>query len=384
MITKQDVSPPKGEKSSFIGHNSLVNRPQSISFIEKFSKVLSREPIPIDLEKKPAKQMVYKILRTEELKYIHEYWQEYFENLRKTESHSMVKKVLDRHQPVITRYLRAHLIDWLTHVCDVLPKEDFTLPFIATNMTDRFFMLTNKTIRPEDMQLTGLTALFMVSKYLEITPLFLDQLVNEMGYRKYKAKEFVDRETELMSQLACEIDPPTHLDFTLLYSKFIRSQVQNFRGPIMKPTLTFLLTAEYYACEYCKMLLADLDMLSVRPSILAATAIKFGLEYSERYCRDHQVFDAPLPEGKTKADLEEEITSISTSWEQIATTLLHEVADYAEIAAFTREIEERMVFIEKKHGKKFTTIFKNKVTRYFPEIYERRGADFEDKYKDII
>ena len=86
--------------------------------------------------------MVLRIMRTEETKYIHEYWYEYFLNLRKTESHSMVKKVLDRHQPSVTRHLRAHLIDWITHVCDVLPKEDFTLPFIAANMTDRFFMLT--------------------------------------------------------------------------------------------------------------------------------------------------------------------------------------------------------------------------------------------------
>ena len=94
-----------------------------------------------------------------------------------------------------------------------------------------------------------------------------------MGYRKYKQVEFLDRETDLMSQLACEIDPPTHLDFALLYSKFIRFQLQTFRGAILKPTLNFLLTAEYFTCEYCKMLLVDLDMLAVRPSILAATSI---------------------------------------------------------------------------------------------------------------
>ena len=98
----------------------------------------------------------------------------------------MVKKVLDRHETVITRYLRAHMVDWLMHVCEVTVKEDFTLPFIAMNMCDRFFMTTQANITQPDMQLTGLTSLFMASKYLEITPLFLDQLVNEMGYRKYK------------------------------------------------------------------------------------------------------------------------------------------------------------------------------------------------------
>ena len=122
------------------------------------------------------------------------------------------------------------------------------------------------------MQLTGLTAIFMASKYLEITPIFLDQLVNEMGYRKYKQTEFVQRETDLMSLLACEIDPPNHFDFVLLFSKFIRFQIQAFKGPITKPTLTYLLTAEYYSSEYSKMLLVDLDMMAVRPSILGATA----------------------------------------------------------------------------------------------------------------
>lgn len=140
----------------------------------------------------------------------------------------------------------------------------------------------------------------MASKYLEITPLFMDQLVNEMGYRKYKQMEFVDRETDLMSELACEIDPPNHLDFALLYSKFIRFHFQNFRGPIMKPTLNFLLTAEYFTCEFCKMLLVDLDMLAVRPSILAACSIQFGLSYSERYTREHNLYTKDLPSGKSK------------------------------------------------------------------------------------
>ncbi len=145
IMTKRDTSPPKIDNGSF-GSMVINQRNQMTNFIEKFSQVLNKKPIPLEIDKKPPKQMVVRIMRTEEIKYIHEYWYEYFENLRKTESHSMVKKVLERHSPGLTKHLRAHLIDWITHVCDVLPKEDFTLPFIAANMTDRFFMLTSKTI----------------------------------------------------------------------------------------------------------------------------------------------------------------------------------------------------------------------------------------------
>ncbi len=77
--------------------------------------------------------------------------------------------------------------------------------------------------------------------------------------------------------LACNLDPPNHFDFVLLYSKFIRFQLQAFRGPISKHALQYLLNFEYLSSEFSKMLLADVGLLSVRPSILGALAIQFSL-----------------------------------------------------------------------------------------------------------
>ena len=84
-----------------------------------------------------------RLLRTEEKNFLQTYWLQYFENLRKNESRSMIKGVLDNH-PGVSKFLRAHLVDWLMHVCKVLPKEDQTLPFVASSLMDRFFALTPK------------------------------------------------------------------------------------------------------------------------------------------------------------------------------------------------------------------------------------------------
>ena len=78
------------------------------------------------------------LLRTDEKNFLQDYWKQYFDNLRRNETRSMVTGVLDKH-PSITRFLRAHLVDWLFHVCHVLPKDDYTLPFITIKMLDRFF-----------------------------------------------------------------------------------------------------------------------------------------------------------------------------------------------------------------------------------------------------
>lgn len=44
-----------------------------------------------------------------------------------------------------------------------------------------------------------------------------------------------------MSLLACEIDPPNHFDFVLLYFKLMRLHIQAMKGPISKPCLNYLL-----------------------------------------------------------------------------------------------------------------------------------------------
>ena len=114
-----------------------------MTFIDIFSKIR-----PLYDEQKDTKggkdydsNLIYRLLRTEDKNFLSVYWLDYFANLRKIETHSMLDGILDSH-PNITRFLRAHLIDWLTHACEVLPKEDCTLPFVAVSMMDRFYKAT--------------------------------------------------------------------------------------------------------------------------------------------------------------------------------------------------------------------------------------------------
>ena len=194
----------------------------------------------------------------------------------------MLDGILDNH-PDISKFLRAHLINWLVHGCEVMTKDDATLPFVAISMMDRYYKVMKQPEPSKDVQLTGLTGLFIASKFFEITPIFMDQLIKDMCYGKYNQKQILDRETAIMSSLACEIDPPNHFDFVLLYFKLLRLHIQALKGPISKPSLNYLLQAEFFASEYSKMVLADIALMSVRPSILASTAVVFGLTTSSRY-----------------------------------------------------------------------------------------------------
>lgn len=163
----------------------------SLSFSEQrsatFIEVFSRYRKPFDEAAATAggtkydDNLIYRLLRTEEKNYLSAYCFDYFHNMRRQERASMLEGILDGH-PEISKFLRAHLVNWLMHVCEVLSKEDTTLPFVAVSMMDRFYKLTKTAEPAKDVQLTGLTGLFIASKYFEITPIFLDQLIKEMCY----------------------------------------------------------------------------------------------------------------------------------------------------------------------------------------------------------
>lgn len=106
---------------------------------------------------------------------------------------------------------------------------------------DRFYKHSLKSQPSEEVQLTGLTALFITSKYFEIMPIHMEQLINQMCYQKYNQTQFLNRETAIITLLTSEIDQPTHFDFVLMYFKMLRLYLQVLKGPLSKNCLNYYL-----------------------------------------------------------------------------------------------------------------------------------------------
>lgn len=166
----------------------------------------------------------------------------------------------------------------------------------------------------------------MVSKYFEILPIFLTDISKDMSYGKFKPYEYLRRETEIMALLECNIDPPNHYEFALLYFKLIRLFVQALNGPIQKTGLNYILQAESFTHEFCKMILADITMMSVRPSIVAAAGVVFGLNSAVKHIRENPL---PLPpkltEEKAAKELEKEMDLCDKAWREIVKELLRDI-----------------------------------------------------------
>lgn len=106
------------------------------------------------------------------------------------ESRTIVSKNFMDHQKEISPKLRTNLIEWMEKIRDKFNLLPATL-FLSVNIVDRY--IEKKSIKRLTIPLLGITALFMASKYEEVSPPTLSNYIyissNDYSYRKIKNME---------------------------------------------------------------------------------------------------------------------------------------------------------------------------------------------------
>lgn len=181
-----------------------------------------------------------------------QYVKDIYKHLRATEEKSAPKYGYLANQPDINEKMRSILIDWLVDVqvkFKLLPE---TL-FMAANIIDRY--CARVQIPRQKLQLIGVTALFIASKYEEIYPPEMKDFVFVTD-RAYTKQEVLETEGKIISQLEFNLVHVSPLRFAERYSRVVK----------LEPKFS---TFTRYMLELC---LLDYKMLKYTPSQLACAA----------------------------------------------------------------------------------------------------------------
>lgn len=125
-------------------------------------------------------------------------------------------------QPVINSHMRAILIDWLVQVhknFDMMPES----LYLTINIIDRY--LSVKTVPISELQLLGISALLLSSKYEEIRSPTVNDLVNVnsliyVSDNTYSREQILAMELAILSHLGWYLTVPTSsYVFTVRYTK---------------------------------------------------------------------------------------------------------------------------------------------------------------------
>lgn len=152
--------------------------------------------------------------------------------------------------------MRAILVDWLIEVhlkFKLLPE---TL-FITVNIIDRY--LEKQKVSKTRLQLVGVTALLIASKYEEIYPPELKDFVY-ITDRAYSKQDVLQMEFSILNTLSFDITFPTAFRFLERYVKQLGEDQ----------------SVMYYASFLVELALVDIRMLQFPPSVIAASALSMA------------------------------------------------------------------------------------------------------------
>ena len=117
-------------------------------------------------------------------------------------------------QPKISPRMRAILFDWMVEVCQEFALKRQTW-HMATNYTDRY-LATSPSVEKEELQLIGVTALFISAKLEEIYPPRASDFALTTGGAFSKRAMFL-MEQQMLRVFAWRLNPPTGFDWVNIY-----------------------------------------------------------------------------------------------------------------------------------------------------------------------
>jgi len=183
----------------------------------------------------------------------HEYLDDIFKYLRKLEkSYRPRSDYLARQKEVNTK-MREVLVDWLIEVATkfrLLPES----LFLGVAIMDIFF--SKKQVGRSKMQLVGIGALLIASKFEEVSCPVIDDFV-WISAEAYKREEIIRVEKIILETLGFNLSVQTPIHFLRRFSKAAKSN-----------------TKTHTLCKYLiEMSLMDYNLLKYVPSLVAASAV---------------------------------------------------------------------------------------------------------------
>mmetsp|Transcript_11938 Transcript_11938/g.25856 ORF Transcript_11938/g.25856 Transcript_11938/m.25856 type:complete len:375 (+) Transcript_11938:242-1366(+) len=181
------------------------------------------------------------------------YVQDMYEHFRSKEVSTSVRPVYMEEQQYINERMRSILVDWLVEVHLKFKLVPETL-YLTVNIIDRY--LAKREVSRPELQLVGVTALLIASKYEEIYPPELRDLVYICD-RAYSKLEILGMEENILNELGHQITIPSAHLFLVRYLKAAHADKKIVQ----------------LSCFILDGTLQSYNMLHYLPSQLAAAAV---------------------------------------------------------------------------------------------------------------
>ncbi|XP_010033607.2 cyclin-B1-5 isoform X3 [Eucalyptus grandis] len=247
VISSSNIIHSGGSTSGFIAKKKPQRRRSYTSLLMARSKFLGENGEVLKLEKLPSIDDSSNQLE------VAEYVDDIYEYYWNTEAYSAGLANYMSIQTDITPKMRAILINWLIEVHFKFDLMHETL-YLMVTLLDRY--LSQVSIQKKEMQLVGLTALLLSSKYEDFWHPRIKDLIS-ISAESYTREQMLGMEKSILKQLKFRLNLPTPYVFMLRFLKAAHSDKK-------------LEHLAFYLIELC---LVEYEALEFKPSLLCASAL---------------------------------------------------------------------------------------------------------------
>uniref|UniRef100_A0A2N9F4D0 B-like cyclin n=1 Tax=Fagus sylvatica TaxID=28930 RepID=A0A2N9F4D0_FAGSY len=185
-----------------------------------------------------------------------EYIEDIYKFYKLVENESRPHDYIDS-QPEINESMRAILVDWMIDVHRKFELSPETL-YLTINIIDRFLAI--KTVPRRELQLVGISAMLMASKYEEIWPPEVNDFVH-LSDRAYTHQQILVMEKTILGKLEWTLTVPTPYVFL---ARFIKASISDKDVENMVYYLAELGVMHYATIMYCSSMIAASAVYAAR------------------------------------------------------------------------------------------------------------------------
>ncbi|KAL3357747.1 hypothetical protein AABB24_018115 [Solanum stoloniferum] len=250
-----EISPDTREK---LMEKKMLRKKQAAEDITKKKSTLTstltaRSKAACGLSKKPKEQIVdIDAADVNNELAVLEYVEDIYNFYKLAESETRVHDYIDS-QPEISEKMRAILIDWLIEVHHKFELNPETL-YLTINIVDRYLAVETSSRR--ELQLVGISAMLIASKYEEIWAPEVNDFVC-IADKTYSHEQVLSMEKQILGKLEWYLTVPTPYVFLV---RFIKASLPDSDMENMAYFLAELGLMNYATVIYC-------------PSMIAASAV---------------------------------------------------------------------------------------------------------------
>jgi len=360
-----NIGPKEEEKKEAKTEAKAETKGRVMTFEDYFSS--KKRKFFLIAAAKPEKLCKEGMLEAEDKSYLSKYWYDFYSYQKNEEKQGMLMDLFRNH-PTIKPHLRIKFISWLYHTIACLRRSaDETIFYQTVKMIDTYLAKAKTPQVDNDYALLGVSCYLMQSKVTEVDPINIESAKTNLCFNKFSHQQFVSMETQIMKTLEFQMSTVTSLDFLLIYAKMIQFYAQeHMKQNFTKEVVNALNFVETQARHFSRALLCDYTIQSVRPSVLGACSIIFGL-----FCAFRKA-----DQGRNRHGFEhKELLVVQEAWRNICREVIS-FTTAEDLDTFMVELSQRVGYLREKAKVETEMLFPRGFEKFLPEFDE--AWEFED------